>query len=130
MKRKDDYLELQLRKLGNIPVPDSLLKNIQARLGQLTPEWADRQYKLAHDCRNLVEGDGQQNLVLAIAHFQNALHVYTPEAFAAKRVEVLYDLGCTYCDLSELPEKDRLTNLDQAVTSYQEALDVVREDRL
>ncbi len=43
--------------LGNIPVPDSLLKNIQAQLGQLTPEWAARQCQLGRESRNLSELD-------------------------------------------------------------------------
>src|SRR5215469_13324205 len=103
MEQKDDDLELQLHGLGNIPVPDSLLKNIQARLGQLTPEWAALQYQLARESRNLSAGDRGKNLTMAVTHLQNVLHVYTSATSPLQRVQVLYDLGCTYCDLSELP---------------------------
>ena len=130
MEQKDDNLEQRLRELGNIPVPDSLLKNIQTRLGQLTPEWAARQHQLGRESRDLGKRDGGKNLVMAIAHFQNALHVYTPEVYPLERVKVLYDFGCTYRDLSDLPGKDRLANLDGAVTRYNEALNLVRERHL
>jgi ABC-type branched-subunit amino acid transport system substrate-binding protein len=130
MKQRPDDLEKQLRELGNIPVPGSLLKNIQTRIGQLTPEWAGRQYQLGCESHNLSEGDHGKNLAMAIGHFQNALHVYTSEAFPLQRVEVLYDAGCTYRELSDLPEKDRLTNLEKAVTRYKEAQTIVNEHHL
>ncbi len=106
------------------PQWSQILQNIQA------PEWAARQCQLAYDSRNLGEGDREKNLAMAIAHFQNALHVYTSEAYPLQRVQVLYDLGRTYRDLSDLPEKDRLTNLDVAAVRYKEARNVVREHHL
>ncbi|HZO71776.1 MAG TPA: tetratricopeptide repeat protein [Ktedonobacteraceae bacterium] len=130
MEQQDINIEQHLHTLGRLPVPGSLLQNVQARLGQLTPEWAIRQYQLGYESRNLLEGDRGKQLTMAIAHFHNALHVYTSAAFPLERVQVLYELGETYHDLSQLPKKDRLANLEAAGTCYQEALQVVREYHL
>lgn len=127
MTQQPDDLERQLHELENIPVPGSLLQNIQARIGQLTPEWGARQYQLGRERRLLCEGDRGKHLVMAIGHFQNALHVYTTEAFPLLRVKVLYDAGGAYRDLSDLPERDRLIALEKAVTQYKEARNIVSE---
>lgn len=124
MTMNDDDLERQLRKLGEIPVPDTLLRNVQIQLGHLTPEAAERVYLLGKTSRSSEEGKLQSNLEMAIAHFQNVLQFYTPEAYLQQHLSVLYDLGSTYCDL---PEGDRLSNLETALTYFKHALYIVRE---
>jgi ABC-type branched-subunit amino acid transport system substrate-binding protein len=116
-----DTWEKQLRELGNVPVPDVLLKNIQARLGQLTPQWAGRQYYLGRQLHHRNKEAYEQRLLMALGHFQNALHVYTAEAFPSQRVKVLCASGRAYRELGDLSEKDRLTYLARAVTCYKEA---------
>jgi len=116
-----DTREKELRELGNVPVPGALLKHIQARLGQLTPEWAGRQYYLGRQIRQTNDELHQKHLIMILGHFQNALHVYTIEEFPYQRVKVLCASGRTYRDLGNIGEQDRLTCLEQAVTCYKEA---------
>jgi ABC-type branched-subunit amino acid transport system substrate-binding protein len=125
-----DTREKELRELGNVPAPGWLLKTIQARLGQLTPQWAERQYYLGRQICHVNKEPHGEHLRMALGHFQNALHVYTAEAFPSQRVKVLCASGRTYRDLGNLCEPDRLTCLERAVMCYKEARQIGLSDRL
>lgn len=143
MKFFDRKIERQLRELPSLPPSDSVLFKLQAKLGQLTPEWAEKQYRLGRENLNRAKGDPNRNrraaiaeLEGAIAYFKNALHFYTTEAFPNERTRVLCELGDAYWNLSE---KERGTwkkrgawqaHLKAAVDSYETALQIAKDSRL
>jgi len=92
------------------------------------PEEASRiQNNLGNAYSTLPGGDRQANLEQAITCYQQALQVYTREAFPVDWAMTQNNLGNAYRDL---PEGDRQVNLEQAITCYQLALAVFQAVRI
>ena len=67
-------------------------------------------------------GDRAANLQKAIACYEQALRVFTPEAAPLDYAMTQNDLGNAYADL---PVGDRAANLRQAIACYEQALRVL-----
>jgi tetratricopeptide (TPR) repeat protein len=68
-----------------------------------------------------IRGDRAENLEKAIAAYQEALQVYTREAFPQDWAMTQNNLGAAYSDRIR---GDRAENLERAIAAYQEALKV------
>ncbi len=117
----EPHLERQSQIQAYRAVPDTILLNVQSRLGYLTPEWAARQYQLGKASREACVERNQLAMELAEAHFRNALHVYTAEDYPRKRMMVLYELGSLYETCSK---RERMKALEMALGFYQEGLEL------
>ena len=91
------------------------------RPGQFPTFHAALQSILGNAYLRLPVGDQGANLQRAIACFEQALRVYTPEATPFKYATTQNNLGNAY---AELPVGDRAANLQQAIACYEQALRV------
>ena len=64
-------------------------------------------------------GQPAQRIERAIARFNNALTVYTPQSYPERRARVMLNLGNAY---SERLTGDRSDNVERAIAAYQHAL--------
>jgi tetratricopeptide (TPR) repeat protein len=70
--------------------------------------------------QNSPAGDRRENLLSAIAAYQEALRSHTPTVAPLSYAVAQHNLGTAYADLAQI--EDRLGNLTRAVAAYQEAL--------
>jgi CHAT domain-containing protein len=83
--------------------------------------WAMTQNNLALAYSDRIRGDLAENLDLAIDHYNQALEVYTREAFPEKWAMTQNNLAAAYSDRIR---GDRAENLDLAIDHYNQALEV------
>jgi len=82
-------------------------------------ERASLQVWLGNAYQDRIRGNRAENLHQAIACYQEALTVYTPEAAPLDYAMTQNNLGTAY---SDLPTGERAANLARAIQCYQEAL--------
>jgi tetratricopeptide (TPR) repeat protein len=88
-------------------------------------EWAALHSELADSLMRDATGDRTDNIEQAIAHFGEALQVFTPAAFPADWARIHHNLGDAY---SERVAGERADNLESAIASYRAALSVFTDD--
>jgi len=91
------------------------------RPGQFPTFHATLQSNLGAAYGELPVGDRAANLQKAIACYEQALRVYTPEADPLRYAATQNNLGAAYADL---PVGDRAANLQRAIACYEQALRV------
>jgi tetratricopeptide (TPR) repeat protein len=122
-------LEAILNELSQPEQPGEMPARIQLchtalallRREQVPPLWAMLHQGLAvYLIKNLL-GDRAENLELAIAHFEQALTVYTLEGFPQQWAKTKNMLGVAY---GERIRSERAVNLEQAIAHFEQALTV------
>ena len=89
------------------------------RVGAAPRDYARTQNNLGNAYFALPDGDRAANLRRAIACYEEALRVFTPEAAPRDSAKVLQSLGGAY---AALHDGDRAANLRRAIACYEEAL--------
>jgi tetratricopeptide (TPR) repeat protein len=79
------------------------------------------QNNLGNAFADRLQGDRTGNLEQAIVHYQQALEVYTRQAFPKQWAMTQNNLGTAFADRLQ---GDRAGNLEQAIVHYQQALEV------
>ena len=82
-------------------------------------EWASLEVWLGNAYQGRIRGNRTENLHQAVACYEQALTVYTPEAAPLDHAMTQNNLGTAYSDLLT---GDRAANLARAIQCYQEAL--------
>ncbi len=102
-----------------------LYESLLSASDEATLEFANIQNNLGLAYNSLPGGDRQANLEKAINCYQQALQVYTRDAFPSNWAKVQRDLGVVY---RNLPGSDQQENLKKAINHYNTALQVYSRD--
>jgi tetratricopeptide (TPR) repeat protein len=84
-------------------------------------QWAATQNNLGNAYAERIRGERAENLEQAIFHYQQALEVYTRQAYPQQWAATQNNLATAY---AERIRGERAENLEQAIFHYQQALEV------